>query len=168
VTQIITVHGGLTAAPELRFTNSGIPFLTGTVASTDRFLDKKTNEWRDGKKLFLRFTAWNDIAENISQSALDKGTQVAVTGRLHTREFQDKDGTPRTSTELEVIDFLVSLKRATAVVTRVQKTAVGGAQNSWGDPNPTGGGFGAPGPDSSSISGGSAGFDGFDTEERPF
>lgn len=161
MTATITVHGGLTDVPELRFTTAGKAFMTGTVASTDRYLDKHTNEWRDGKKLYARFTAWGELAENIAESGLEKGAQVTVTGKLHTREYQDKDGNPRSSVELELSDFAVSLKRATARVTRVQ------AQ---------GGGSSAPGaasagewssPSSNAPQTGAQGFGGFPDEE-PF
>ena len=129
MTATITVHGGLTDAPELRYTNSGKPFISGTVASTDRYLDKQTNEWKDGKKLYARFTAWGELAENIAQSGLDRGAQVVVSGKLHTREYQDKDGQPRSSVEMELSDFGVSLKRATAQVTRVSKQGQQGGFN---------------------------------------
>ena len=118
MTATITVHGGLTAAPELRYSTSGVPICSGTVASTDRYLDRQTNEWRDGKRLFVRWSAFKDLAENIAASMLDKGAQVTVTGKLHTREYEDRDGNKRSSTELEVTDLAVSLKRATAQVTR--------------------------------------------------
>ena len=135
MTATITVHGGLTSPPELRYSSSGIAILGGTIASTDRYLDRQTNEWKDGKKLFIRYSAFKDLAEHIAASNLDKGAQVVVTGKLHTREYQDSSGQNRSSTELEVIDFAVSLKRATAQVTRVQaaqgaSAAVSGA--GWG------------------------------------
>lgn len=127
MTATITVQGGLTAAPELRYSQSGIAIASGTVASTDRYLDKQTNEWKDGRKLYLRWSAFKDLAENIAASSLDKGAQVTVTGRLMTREYEDRDGVKRSSTELEVTDFAVSLKKATAVVTRAGST--GGRTN---------------------------------------
>lgn len=118
MTATITVTGGLTSAPEIRYTSSGQAVANGTVASTERY--KKDNEWVDGKRLYLRWSAWRDIAEHIAASNLDKGAQVTVTGKLHTREYQAQDGSNRTSTELEVTDFAVSLKRATVHVTPAQ------------------------------------------------
>ena len=139
MTATITVHGGLTAAPELRYSTSGVPMCSGTVASTDRYLDRQSNEWRDGKTLYVRWTAFKDLAENIAASMLDKGAQVTVTGKLHTREYEDRDGNKRSSTELEVTDFAVSLKRATAQVTRASagqgqerpQTANTGGNDPW-------------------------------------
>ena len=149
MTAMITVHGGLTDVPNLQFTQSGTPCATGTVASTERYMDRKSNEWRDGKKLYARYTAWGPLAENIAASGLEKGAQVTVTGKLHTREFEDKQGNKRSSTELELTDFAVSLKHATAQVTRSQR--VGGASGAgstlgmsdpWGTPQNGFDGFG--------------------------
>lgn len=142
MTATITVHGGLTNVPELRYTANGLAICSGTVASTDRYLDKQSNEWKDGKKLYLRFTAFKDLAEHIAASALDKGAQVVVTGKLHTREYTDRDQNPRTSTELELVDFAVSLRRATAQVTRAQaaqqgqgaRTAPAATDEPWATP----------------------------------
>jgi single-strand DNA-binding protein len=118
MTATITIHGGLAAAPELWYSSAGTAIASGTIASTDRYLDRQTNEWRDGKKLFARWSAFKDLAEHIAASGLDKGSQVVITGKLHTREFEDRDGVKRTSTELEVTDFAVSLRRATVQVSR--------------------------------------------------
>lgn len=126
MTATITVHGGLTAAPELRFSQGGVAICSGTVASTDRYLDKQTNEWKDGKKLFLRWSAFKELAENLAASNLDKGAQVTVSGKLVTREYTDKDQNKRTSTELEVTDFAVSLRRATVNVARNAPKGQGG------------------------------------------
>lgn len=141
MTATITVQGGLTSAPELRYTGSGLAIASGTVASTDRYLDKQTQEWKDGKKLFLRWSAFKDIAENIAASQLDKGAQVTVTGKLHTREWEDNNGQKRSSTELEVTDFSVSLRKATVAVQKsgqraasseVWSTPAAPAQDTWG------------------------------------
>lgn len=149
MTATITVHGGLTAAPELRYSQSGIAVASGTVASTDRYLDKQTQEWKDGKKLFLRWSAFKDLAEHIAASSLDKGSQVTVTGKLHTREYTDRDGNPRSSTELEVTDFAVSLKKATAQVTRAtsgQRETTPVSEEPWSTPgNPTADAWSTPG-----------------------
>lgn len=141
MTATITVQGGLTAEPELRYSSGGVAIASGTIASTDRYLDRQTNEWKDGKKLYLRWSAFKDLAENIAGSQLAKGAQVTVTGKLHTREYQDRDGQPRSSTELEVTDFSVSLRKATAQVTRTASTSgqggrtqVAAADEPWAAP----------------------------------
>ena len=64
----ITVIGNLVAEPELRFTPSGAAVANFRVASTPRFFDKNTNEWKDGDSLFLSCSVWRQYAENVAES----------------------------------------------------------------------------------------------------
>jgi single-strand DNA-binding protein len=114
---IITVVGNLTADPELRYTQNGIPVANFTVASTPRNFDKQSNEWKDGDALFLRCSVWREFAEHVAGS-LTKGMRVIVTGRLKQRSYQDREGNNRISIELEVDEIGPSLRYATAQVTR--------------------------------------------------
>ena len=61
---IITVIGNLTADPELRWGQSGTALASFTIASTPRSFDRASNSWKDGEALFLRCTAWRELAEN--------------------------------------------------------------------------------------------------------
>lgn len=114
----LTLVGNLTAAPELRFTQSGAAVVSFTVASTPRSYDKNTDRWVDGEALFMRCTAWRQLAENVTES-LDRGDRVMVTGRLVQRSFETKEGEKRTVMELQVEEVGPSLKWATAKVSRV-------------------------------------------------
>ena len=58
----ITMVGNLTADPELRFTQSGVPVAGFTVASTPRIFDRASGEWKDGDAMFLRCTLWRQPA----------------------------------------------------------------------------------------------------------
>ena len=127
---IITTVGNLTADPELRYTQTGLPVLNFTVASTPRNFDRQANEWKDGDALFLRCSLWREPAENAAGS-LTKGMRVIVTGRLKQRNYQDREGNQRTSLELEVDEIGPSLRYATAQVVRTASTnAVKGPGNS--------------------------------------
>ena len=117
----LTISGNLTAAPELRTTQSGIPVVDLTIATTDRVLDRATNEWRDGETLFLRCTAWRELAENAAAS-LGKGVRVIATGRLRQRNYQDREGIQRISVELELDDIGASLRRARVEVSIAART----------------------------------------------
>ncbi len=138
---VVTVVGNLTADPELRFTNSGVPFASFTIASTPRTFDRQSNEWKDGEALFLRATVWREFAEHVANS-LKKGTRVIARGNLRQRSYQDRDGNNRTSIELDVDEVGPSLRYATAQVTRSQSQGQGGGfggqqpagQSSWGQP----------------------------------
>jgi single-strand DNA-binding protein len=121
---IITVVGNLTADPELRYTQNGLPVANFTIASTPRNFDRQANEWKDGEALFLRASVWREFAEHVAGS-LTKGSRVIATGRLKQRSYETREGEKRTAIELEVDEIGPSLKYATAQVTR----AAGGGQS---------------------------------------
>src|SRR6186997_659499 len=116
----ITVVGNLTDDPDLRFTPSGAAVANFTVASTPRFFDKQTNEWKDGDALFLRCSIWRQAAENVAES-LHRGTRVIVSGRLRQRSYETREGEKRTVYELEVDEIGPSLRYATAKVNRASR-----------------------------------------------
>lgn len=123
---VITVVGNLTADPELRYTQNGLPVANFTIASTPRTFDRQANEWKDGDALFLRASAWREFAEHVAGS-LTKGMRVIAQGRLRQRSYQDREGNQRTSIELEVDEIGPSLRYATAQVTRAASS--GGGQS---------------------------------------
>ena len=97
----ITIVGNLVADPEIRYTPTGQAVSTFRVASTPRFLDKATNEWKDGDSLFLSCNVWRQAAENVAES-LQRGMRVIVSGRLRQRSYETKEGEKRTVYEVEV------------------------------------------------------------------
>ena len=133
---VITIVGNLTADPELRTTRNGGTVANFSIAATPRVFDKQSNQWVDGDALFLRCTAWRDLATHCAQS-LSKGMRVIAQGRLQQRSYQAQDGSNRTVIELQVDEIGPSLKYATA---QVQKVQSGGYQG--GNAN---GGFGGNG-----------------------
>ena len=130
----ITIAGNLVDDPELRFTPAGQPVARFRVASTPRFLDKGTNEWKDGDSLFLTCNVWRQAAENVAES-LQRGMRVIVSGRLRQRSYETKEGEKRTVYEVEVNDVGPSLRNASAKVNRV-------ARSGSGDGGYGGGGYG--------------------------
>ncbi|MDN3309580.1 single-stranded DNA-binding protein [Microbacterium oryzae] len=126
---IITVVGNLTADPELRYTQNGLPVANFTIASTPRNFDRASGEWKDGEALFLRASVWREFAEHVAGS-LTKGMRVIATGRLRQRSYETKEGERRTSIELEVEEIGPSLKYATAQVTRAARQQGQGGQQS--------------------------------------
>ncbi len=147
----ITIVGNLVDDPELRFTPAGQPVARFRVASTPRYLDKNTNEWKDGDSLFLTCNVWRQAAENVAES-LTRGMRVIVSGRLRQRSYETKEGEKRTVYEVEVDDVGPSLRNASAKVNRVART---GGQ---------GGGYGQGGPSGGRQSGGQGGGSGQDSD----
>ena len=145
----ITIVGNLVADPELRFTPAGQPVATFRVASTPRYMDRETNEWKDGDSLFLTCNVWRQAAENAAES-LQRGMRVIVSGRLRQRNYETKEGEKRTVYEVEVDDVGPSLRNASAKVTRANRSSGGfsggqGAQGAQGGGNQGYGGQGSSG-----------------------
>lgn len=129
---VITIVGNLTADPELRTTRNGGAVANFSIAATPRVYDRQSNQWVDGDALFLRCTAWRDMAGHCANS-LAKGMRVIAQGRLQQRSYQTQDGSNRTVIELQVDEIGPSLRYATA---QVQKMQSGGYQG-----NANGGGY---------------------------
>ncbi len=147
---IITVVGNLTDDPDLRFTPSGAAVANFTVASTPRYFDKQTSEWKDGEALFLRCSIWRQAAENVAES-MQRGMRVIVQGRLKQRSYETREGEKRTTFELDVDEVGPALKYATAKVTKVSRSggggdgggggySSGGGNDPWATQAPAGGG----------------------------
>ena len=131
----ITIAGNLVDDPELRFTPAGQPVARFRVASTPRFRDNATGEWKDGDSLFLTCNVWRQAAENVAES-LTRGMRVIVSGRLRQRSYETKEGEKRTVYEVEVDDVGPSLRNASAKVNRVARSGgdggYGGGQRGQG------------------------------------
>jgi single-strand DNA-binding protein len=132
----MTLVGNLVDDPELRYTPSGQPVVRFRVASTPRFYEKASGEWKDGESLFLTCQAWRQPAEHAAES-LNRGTRVIVQGRLRQRSYEAKDGSgKRTVYELEADEIGVSLRNVTAKVTKAARasTGNGGQRQAEADP----------------------------------
>jgi len=150
----ITIIGNLVNDPELRYTPTGQAVATFRVASTPRFLDKNTNEWKDGDSLFLSCNVWRQAAENVAES-LQRGMRVIVSGRLKQRSYETREGEKRTVYEIEVDEVGPSLRNASAKVNRSNRSSAGfgggqsgaGGQSGRGGQSGYGGGAGGRGSD---------------------
>ncbi len=175
----MTIAGNLVDDPELRFTPAGQPVAKFRIASTPRYLDKTTNEWKDGDSLFLTCNVWRQAAENVAES-LQRGMRVIVSGRLRQRSYETKEGEKRTVYEVEVDDVGPSLRNASAKVNKIARSGSGngsgvGGQRPSGGPGGSGGGRTSGGPGSSGGSSGAGESDpwaadspGGNSDEPPF
>jgi single-strand DNA-binding protein len=158
----ITIAGNLVDDPELRFTPAGQPVARFRVASTPRFRDNATGEWKDGDSLFLTCNVWRQAAENVAES-LTRGMRVIVSGRLRQRSYETKEGEKRTVYEVEVDDVGPSLRNASAKVNRVARSGgdggYGGGQRGSGGSGGRSSGGGQGGQGAQGGQGGSGGGD---------
>ena len=92
----ITVMGRLTANPTLRFTQSGLPVCTFSVACQR---DYKSANSDSRETDFIDITAWRKTAEFVSKY-FRKGRMAIIDGRLQIRDWMDRDGNKRRSAEV--------------------------------------------------------------------
>jgi single-strand DNA-binding protein len=140
----ITIVGNLVDDPQLRYTPTGNAVANFRIASTPRFMDRATNEWKDGDSLFLTCNVWRQPAENVAES-LQRGMRVIVSGRLRQRSYETKEGEKRTVYEVEVDEVGPSLRNASAKVTRSARSGGGQGGGGFGGGPPGGQGGGGQG-----------------------
>jgi single-strand DNA-binding protein len=133
----ITIAGNLVDDPQLRYTPTGQAVCSFRIASTPRWKDNATGEWKDGDSLFLTCNVWRQAAENVTES-LQRGMRAIVQGRLKQRSYETKEGEKRTVYEIEVDEVGPSLRNASAKVTKASRSGGG----SFGGGNGTSGNFG--------------------------
>jgi single-strand DNA-binding protein len=134
----LTIAGNLVNDPELRFTPSGVALAKFNLASTPRLFDKASGQYKDGEPLFMACTVWRDMAEHVAESCV-KGTRVVVTGRLKLSRWETPEGEKRSMYGLDVDDVGVSLRFATATVTKMTRTGTGAgtpADDPWATASP--------------------------------
>ena len=84
--------------PETRFLPDGQAVCNFSVATTDKWTDKATNEKKEATE-WHRISSFGRLAE-ICGEYLKKGSQVYIEGKLRTRKWQDKEGQDRYSTDI--------------------------------------------------------------------
>jgi single-strand DNA-binding protein len=102
------IIGNLGRDPEMRYTPNGQAVTEFTVAVNRNYRGSDGN-WQEETEWF-RVVAWGPLAERTAEN-LRKGRKVYVEGRLRTRQWEDKDGQKRYTTEL-VASQVTSLERA--------------------------------------------------------
>lgn len=105
VNRVILI-GNLGRDPELRYTQSGQPLTRFSLATNERF--KQGDDWQERTE-WHRVVVWGKQAENCAQY-LQKGRSVYIEGRLQTRDWEDKEGNKRQTTEIvaQTVQFLGS------------------------------------------------------------
>ena len=102
VNKVILV-GNLGKDPDMKYTASGAAIANITVATTESWTDKQTNEKVD-KTEWHRVVFFRRLAEVVGEY-LRKGSQVYIEGKLQTRKWQGQDGQDRYTTEIVASDM---------------------------------------------------------------
>src|SRR6202035_5418906 len=101
VNKVILV-GRLGRDPETRYTGGGQAVANFSMATDESYKDK--NGERQKRTEWHKIVVWSKLAE-IAQQYLKKGSLLYLEGRLQTREWQDKEGQKRTTTEIVATNF---------------------------------------------------------------
>ena len=102
VNKVILI-GNLGQDPELRYTGSGTAVCNMRIATTESYKDRDGNQVENTE--WHTVVAWARLAE-ICGEYLSKGRQVYIEGQLQTRQWEDKDGNTRYSTEIKAREML--------------------------------------------------------------
>jgi len=94
----VIIVGNLGKDPETKYMPSGDAATNFTVATTESWKDKATNEKKEATE-WHRISAFGKLAE-ICGEYLKKGSQVYIEGKIKTRKWQDKEGVDRYTTEI--------------------------------------------------------------------
>jgi single-strand DNA-binding protein len=93
----ILLIGNLGKDPEIRYTPDGSPVATFSLATSESWTDKNGSKQEHTE--WHTIIAWNRLAD-LSKRFLSKGRQVYIEGRLRSREWNDRDGNKRRTTEV--------------------------------------------------------------------
>ena len=146
--------GRLGTDPEVRYTQGGAAVANFNVATSEQYTDKSGQ--RQEKTEWHRIVAWGRLGEICGQH-LKKGRQVFVEGSIQTREWQDRDGNKRYTTEIKAstVQFLGNRGESDGGYNRPAQGGYGGGQGGQqggygggqgGQQGGDGGGGGAPAP----------------------
>ncbi|MGH2524275.1 MAG: single-stranded DNA-binding protein [Anaerolineales bacterium] len=115
----VMLIGNLGRDPEMRYTPSGRPVTSFTLATTRSWNspDGERHEETD----WFNVVAWGNLAE-ICKQYLSKGQQVYVEGRLQTRRWEDQEGKKHATTEVVANEMIILGERTRASATREAST----------------------------------------------
>ncbi|MBS1638346.1 MAG: single-stranded DNA-binding protein [Bacteroidetes bacterium] len=109
VNKVILV-GNLGRDPELKYLEGNIARVNFSLATTETYKDKNGN--RNDQTEWHNIVLWRSMAES-AEKLLKKGTQVYIEGKLQTRQWTDKEGHKRSTTEIVGESFVILQRRDT-------------------------------------------------------
>lgn len=100
----VQLIGNLGNAPEIRNTESGKKLVKFSVATNEIYNNSKGEKVKETQ--WHNVIAWGKLAE-IAEKYLHKGSEIAVEGRLITRNYNDKEGNKKYITEIQISELLM-------------------------------------------------------------
>lgn len=107
----VQLIGNLGNAPEIRNTESGKKLVKFSVATNEIYRNTKGEKVKETQ--WHNLIAWGKVAD-IAEKYLLKGTEVAIEGKLITRNYTDKEGNKKYITEIQVNELLLLGSKASA------------------------------------------------------
>ena len=98
------IIGNLGQDPEVRYTQNNTAVATLSIATGERYKDGN-GEWQERTE-WHRVVAWGRTAE-VCQQYLTKGSKVYIEGPIQTRQWEDKDGQKRYTTEIKALRMVM-------------------------------------------------------------
>jgi len=108
-TNRVQLTGNLGKDPEIKTFDGGIKLAKFSLATKEEFTNK--NGERTSSTTWHFITAWGKLAER-AEAELQKGSFVSVEGRIQTRNYTDKDGQKKYSTEIVANDIVLNNRAA--------------------------------------------------------
>lgn len=127
----VTIIGNTGEAPETRYTPTGTPVASFSVAVPQRKYNRETGKWDDVGTTWYRVNCWRDLAEHVAES-IGKGTRVIVVGALAARDWE-RDGKTGTTWEITADGIGPDLTWATATVKRTARDSVPPPDDPWAE-----------------------------------
>lgn len=101
----VVLVGNLGNDPEISNLPSGVMLAKANLATSERYQDKQTNEWKEQTQ-WHRLVFWDRMAD-IASKHLKKGSQIFVEGRIKYGQYTGNDGITRYTTDITVIDMVM-------------------------------------------------------------
>ena len=100
----VTLIGNLGADPEVRTMGNGKKVATFSLATTENWTDKSTNERKESTE-WHRIVVFNEVLLRVVEDYVKKGSKLYLEGNLQTRKWQDQAGNDRYTTEVVLKNF---------------------------------------------------------------
>jgi single-strand DNA-binding protein len=100
----VQLIGNLGKQPEIKTTDSGKKLAKFSVATNEIYTNIKGEKVKETQ--WHNLVAWGKLAD-IAEKYLNKGTEIAIDGKLITKDYSDKEGNKRYVTEIQVNELLL-------------------------------------------------------------
>jgi len=120
----VMLIGNVGKDPEVRHLDSGVATTTITLATSETYTDKTSGQ-RVTNTEWHNVVLWRQLAE-LAEKYIRKGSQIFVEGKIRTRNWDDKDGQKRYTTEVVADNVRLLGRRDDNPATQQQSTPAGG------------------------------------------